>query len=137
MKKIKISQFIGKQLSRLKAGQTYYAIVVSTISALSLVSMAFRVDILMLVFLFPAILFGAFLIGLFMDKSNVTTMDQMKTIEMTFRYLNIADFKNNDFRMLQMEIMFEWLNSINDKKPLDQNILKEKYKEFLKKWDQP
>ena len=64
-------------------------------------------------------------------------MDQMKTIEMTARYLNTVDYKNNDFRMLMMETWFEWMKSIQEKKPIDPDILKEKYKIFLKKWKQP
>ena len=138
IKKISLSQFIGRQLSRLRAGQSYYAIVVSTISALALASLAFpEINILLLIVLFPCILFGAFLLGYTMDKSNVTALDHRKTIEMYARYLNTSDFKNNDFRILQMEIMFEWLKSIQENKPLDFDILKEKYKKFLKKWNPP
>lgn len=138
MNKIGIAQFIGRQLSRLRAGQTYYSIVVSTISALSLVSIAFpSVGLILLIFLFPFILFGAYLIGLFMDKSNITSMDVVKTVEMQNRYLNTADNKNNDFRLLQMEVMCEWMISTQENKPVDPNILTKKYKKFQKKWKQP
>lgn len=138
MKKIKTSQFIGKQLSRLKAGQAYYSIVVSTITALGILNLAFpNINIIFLIVIFPIILFCAFLIGLFMDKSNIITTDNIKTVEMTHRYLNIADFKNNDFRMLMMTTMFEWIKSIQDNKPININNLKEEYSKFLKKWKQP
>ena len=137
MRKVKISQFIGRQLSRLKAGQTYYAIAVSTIAALSLVSMAFRIEFLILVFLFPAILFGAFFIGLFMDKSNITSMDQMKTIEMTFRYLNTADYKIFEFNMMLMKTMFKWMESIQKGVPMDPKELENEYRKYAKKWEQP
>lgn len=137
-RKIKISRFVGRQLSRLKAGQTYYMIVVSTMTALGIINIAFpQIDTWILIILFPFILFGAFVIGYIMDKSNVTTMDYHKSIEMTQRYLTILDFKNNDFRMLQMEVLFEWMKSLKENNPLDLDILKEKYKEFLKKWNQP
>lgn len=133
-----MSQFIGRQLSRLRAGQTYYAIAVSTISALSLVSLAFpSIGLIILIFLFPLILFGAYLIGLFMDKSNITSMDIVKTIEMQARYLNTVDFKNNDFRILQMECIYEWFKALQENKPPDPNILKEKVKKFQKKWSPP
>lgn len=138
MKKISLSQFIGRQLSRLRAGQTYYAIVVSTITALGIVNLAFpQIDTLMLILLFPAILFGAFIIGYFMDKSNVNTMEHRKTIEMTHRYLTIADFKNNEFRMIMMKAMFCWLKSIQENKSLDFSEIEENYKKFLKKWNPP
>ncbi len=61
-------------------------------------------------------------------------MDHQKTIEMTYRYLTIQDFKNNDFRMMMMEVFFEWIKSIKENKDLDESLLKEKYKAFLDKW---
>lgn len=139
MKKIKISQFIGRQLSRLKIGQGYYAMGMYSISAIGILKIAFpQISIwLFLWFLVPIMFVGAFVLGYAMDKSNVTTMDYHKSIEMTQRYLTKLDFKNNDFRMLQMEVMFEWMKSIQENKPLDLNILKEKYEEFIKKWNPP
>lgn len=138
MKRIKVSQFIGRQLSRLKAGQTYYMIGVSTMTALGIINLAFpRIDTWIIILLFPFLLFGAFIIGYIMDKSNVTTMDYHKSIEMTQRYLTILDHKNNDFRILQMEVLYDWFNSFQENKPVDPDILKEKYDEFLKKWNPP
>lgn len=138
MKKFKLSKFIGKQLSRLKVGQSYYTIVMTTITALSLVNLAFpNINILILIILFPSILLGAFIIGYCMDKWNINTMDYQKSVEMSQRYLTTSDFKNNDFRMLQMEVMFEWLKLIQENKPLDFDVLKEKYRIFFKKWSLP
>ncbi|KKL58249.1 hypothetical protein LCGC14_2227290, partial [marine sediment metagenome] len=37
MKKIKTQQFIGRQLSRLKAGQSFYTIIIQTITALGII----------------------------------------------------------------------------------------------------
>ena len=137
-KKIKISQFIGRQISRLKAGQSLYMIIISTFTALGILNIAFpEIDTWMMFTLFPLLFLGTFLIGYIMDKGNVTTMDYQKSIEMTQRYLTILDFKNNDFRMLQMEVLFEWMNSLKENKPLNLDILKEKYKVFLRKWNQP
>ncbi len=135
---MKISQFIGRQLSRLKAGQTYYMIIISTITALGIVNLAFpEINIFLLILLFPCILFGAYILGYIMDKSNINTMDQLKTLEMAHRYLNTGDFKLNEFHMIQTEVFGEWIKSIQENKPLDLDILKKKYNEFLKKWKSP
>ena len=138
IKKIKISQFIGKQLSRLKAGQTYYMIVISTITALGIVNIAFpEINTWILIILFPIILFGAFLIGYFMDKSNVVTMDQLKTIEMTHRYLNTSDFKGNEFRISLIKAIFKWMESIQKGEPIDFKEFNIAYDKFVKKWNLP
>ena len=138
MKKIKISQFIGRQLSRLKAGQSYYTIVMSTVSAFSLVSFAFpNINFLILIILFPLIFLGAFFVGYFMDKSNVVTMDQQKTIEMTHRYLNTADYKLNDFHITIMRVMGKWIKSIQNKETIDENILDNEINDYRKRWKQP
>lgn len=139
MKKIKISQFIGRQLSRLKIGQGYYAMGMYSISTVGILKIAFpQMSIWLFLWLLVPIMFvGAFVLGFFMDKSNVITMDYNKSIEMTQRYLTKLDFKNNEFQMLKMEVLFEWMTSIQEGKPLDLNILKEKYKEFLKNWNPP
>ncbi|GAG74366.1 unnamed protein product, partial [marine sediment metagenome] len=47
VKRVKSAHFIGRQLSRLKLGQSYYAIVVSSVSAISLISLAFEITIWM------------------------------------------------------------------------------------------
>jgi len=134
-KKIKLSQFIGRQLSRLKMGQVYYVMGMYSITAVGILKVAFpQISIWTFILFIPFMFVGAFLIGFIADRSNVTTMDYQKTIEMTNRYLTILDFKNNDFRILQMETMFEWIKSLKENKPLDKNILNEKYKEFLNKW---
>lgn len=138
MKKIRISYFIGRQLSRLKAGQTFFMIAVSSMTALGIINIAFpEINTWILILLFPIILFGAYVIGYLMDKSNVIAMDHRKTIEMSYRYLTVLDMKNNEFRLLMMETMFEWFKAFRENKPLDLNILKEKYDKYLKKWNPP
>lgn len=138
MKRSRIARFIGNQLSRLKAGQTYYMIIISTVTALGIVNIAFpAIDTWIILMLFPLVLLGAFIIGYLMDVWNVATMDHRKTIEMSSRYLNTADFKNNEFRILMMETMFEWFKALQEDKPVDLDVLKEKYKEFVKKWNPP
>lgn len=138
MKTNKLSYFIGKQLSRLKLGQTYYSIIMSTIAALSLVSLAFPdISIMLIIIIFPIIFIGAFFIGYFMDKSNIVSMDALKSVDMSHRYLNVADLKNNDFRFLMMKAMFEWMKGIQENKPINFDDLEKEYKKFLKKWNPP
>ena len=138
LKKIKIPYFIGKQLSRLKLGQAYYAIIVSTISALSLVSLAFEdISIIFLIIIFPCIFFGAFALGYLMDKSNVVTMDQRKTVEMSHRYINKQDYKANEFSIVLITALFKWMESIQNKEPIDFMELKKEYKKFTDKWKPP
>jgi len=135
MKKIKTQQFIGRQLSRLKAGQSFYTIIIQTITALGIIKIALpEIDFWTLMVLFPVAISGAFMIGYFMDKGNVVTADHMKTLEMYHRYLSVADLKVFEFGLLQMDTMFEWFKSLQENKSLDADILKKKWKEYLIKW---
>lgn len=135
MKKIKTAQFVGRQLSRLRAGQTYYVIATTTITALGIVKMAYpRIDTLVLIFLFPIMLLGAFVIGYLMDIWNVTIMDRMKNVEMSQKYVNIQDLKAYEFQLAMMGAFFKWIKSIQDNKPLDLGELEKEYKKFLKRW---
>ena len=134
-KKLKISQFVGRQLSRLKMGQTYYMIGVSTMTALGIVNLAFpAINTWIIILLFPVFLFSAYIIGLIMDKSNVTATDHMKTLEMTSRYINTADLKSYEFWMVVMNVFYSWMSSIQDGKPLDRDEINKEYIKFLKKW---
>lgn len=138
MNKTKLSQFIGRQLSRLKAGQTYYMIAVSTMTALGILNIAFpSIDFWIFIILFPIVLFGAYLMGYFLDKSNVLTMDQQKTIEMTHRYLNTADLKEYEFWFVIITAIFKWIESIQKEKPINFEELKNEYDKFFKKWSPP
>lgn len=131
MKKNTFVIFIGRQLSRLKLGQTYYSIVISTVSAISLVSMAFGMTIYLLIFLFPVILFGSFLIGYMLDKLNISALDYRKTAEISGRFLNTLDEKNYDMRMIQTEII---VRAIRDEKFDVSKFSEEKRREFHDKW---
>ena len=128
MKNSSISQFIGKQLSRLKAGQSYYMIIVSTITALGILDIAFEgISTWLFIILFPFVLFCAYLIGYFMDKSNVVTMDQQKTIEMAHRYLTKADYKMNEFRIVLIKVLFKWLESTQKGEPINYEEFDDEY----------
>lgn len=139
MKKIKISQFIGRQLSRLKIGQGYYVMGMSSISTIGILKIAFpQISIWSFVWLLVPIMFvGVFVLGYIMDKSNVITMDYHKSIEMTQRYLTKLDVKNNEFYIIQTRIMLNGFKAIHEGKPLDFDELEKEYKEYNEKWNPP
>ena len=137
IKKVKTAQFIGKQLSRLKMGQSYYSIAVSTVSAISLISLAFRITFWMLIIVFPFLLLGAFIVGYFLDIYNINTMDTLKSNEITHRFLTTSDMKTQEFQLLQTEIILEAIKAIQENKKLDPNDLLKKYDNYYKKWRSP
>jgi hypothetical protein len=137
VKKVKSAHFIGRQLSRLKLGQSYYAIVVSSVSAISLISLAFEITIWMLILVFPILLLGTFVIGYFMDIYNINTMDKLKANEIGNRYLTTSDMKGQEFQLLQTEIVLEALKAIQEERQLDPKDLLKKYDLYFRKWKSP
>jgi len=137
IKRVKTAQFIGKQLSRLKLGQSYYSIAVSTVSAISLISLAFRIEFWMIAIAFPILLFFAYVIGYFLDIYNINTMDTLKSNEITQRFLTTSDLKNQEFQLLQTEILLEAIKAINDGKQLEPRKLLKKYEDYYEKWKSP
>ena len=137
IKRVKTAQFIGKQLSRLKMGQSYYSIAVSTVSAISLISLAFRITFWMLMIIFPFLLLGAFIIGYFLDIYNINTMDTLKSNEITHRFLTTSDLKTQEFQLLQTEIILEAIKAIQEDKKLDPKDLLKKYENYYRKWKSP
>ena len=137
LKRVKSAHFIGRQLSRLKLGQSYYSIAVSTVSAISLISLAFEISFWMLILAFPLLLLGAFVVGYFMDIYNINTMDTLKANEIGHRYLTTSDLKSQEFQLLQTEIVLEALKAIQEKKDLDPKDLLRKYELYFRKWKSP
>ncbi len=137
VKRVKSAHFIGRQLSRLKLGQSYYAIVVSSVSAISLISLAFEITIWMLILAFPILLLSTFIIGYFMDIYNINTMDKLKANEIGNRYLTTSDIKGQEFQLLQTEIVLEALKAIQEESQLDPKGLLKKYDLYLRKWKSP
>lgn len=137
VKRVKSAHFIGRQLSRLKLGQSYYAIVVSSVSAISLISLAFDITIWMLILIFPILLLGTFIIGYFMDIYNINTMDSLKANEISHRYLTTSDMKGQEFQLLQTEIVLEALKAIQEESQLDPKELLKKYDLYFRKWKAP
>ena len=134
-KKILSSGFIGKQLSRLKMGQTYYAIAVSTISTISLIVIAFEFEIWILLMLFPILLFSAFLVGYYMDKKDIITKDILRTNNMYYRYLSTSDFKLQEFQLLLVRSILKSFQDIKDNKNINMNYLMEEYEKYRKNWE--
>ena len=137
VKRVKSAHFIGRQLSRLKMGQSYYSIAVSSVSAISLISLAFEISFWMLIVIFPILLLGTFVIGYFMDIYNINTMDKLKANEIGNRYLTTSDMKSQEFQLLQTEIVLEALKAIQEKKQLDPKDLLKKYDLYFRKWKSP
>ncbi len=137
VKRVKSAHFIGRQLSRLKLGQSYYAIVVSSVSAISLISLAFEITFWMLILAFPILLLSTFIIGYFMDIYNINTMDKLKANEIGNRYLTTSDMKGQEFQLLQTEIVLEALKAIQEERQLDPKDLLKKYDIYFRKWKSP
>ena len=137
VKRVKSAHFIGRQLSRLKLGQSYYSIVVSSVSAISLISLAFEITFWMLILAFPILLLSTFIIGYFMDIYNINTMDKLKANEIGNRYLTTSDIKSQEFQLLQTEIVLEALKAIQEESRLDPKELLKKYDLYFRKWKSP
>lgn len=136
IERMKSSPFMGRQLSRLKLGQSYYAIIISTVNAISLVSLAFSLSAWYMILTFPVLLLGAFGIGLYLDKYNITSEDALKSNEMINRFLNTGDIKNQEFQLLQTSILLQALNAWSRKEEFDaEKDLEDSYHQYLEKWN--
>ncbi len=131
------SRFLGKQLSRLKMGQSYYSILMSTINAISLVSLAFALDLIWLLLIFPPLLLITYFIGYYLDTHNINSMDSLKSNEMVHRFLNTGDLKTQEFQLLQTEILIGALQSIQQGKDYDFQTIRQKYEAYFLKWKPP
>jgi len=76
MKKIKISQFVGRQLSRLKMGLIYFTIGMSSFTTIGVLKMALpEINFWVIVLFVFGIFLGALLLGDIMAKININVMD--------------------------------------------------------------
>jgi hypothetical protein len=131
MKKNNIVIFFGRQLSRLRLGQGYYQLIISTISAISLLSLAYKLTIELMIILFPVFFVGSFFLGYLLDRMNISAIDYRKTAEISGRFLNNLDLKNFDMRMIQVEAN---ARAIQDPAFNVGKFMEEKKAEFRKKW---
>ena len=123
------SRFLGQQFSRLKMGQTYYSIIVSTMSAISLLTIAFHLNLWHLIIIFPFILLATFLIGFFLDKKNINLEDYRKSIEMHARKLNLEDIKQQEFQLMQTIFIIKAL-----RENINEEDLISEYRKYKDKW---
>ena len=136
IERMKSSPFMGRQLSRLKLGQSYYAIIISTVNAISLVSLAFQLSAWYMILTFPLLLLGAFGIGFYLNKYTITSEDALKSNEMINRYLNTGDIKNQEFQLLQTTLLLQALNARSREDEFDaEKELEDAYRQYLEKWD--
>lgn len=131
------SPFIGRQLSRLKMGQSYYSIAMTTISAVSLIRLAFDIDIILVLLTVPVFLLGAFIIGYYLDIKNINTMDQLKSNEMSQRFLNTGNLKQQEFELMQTEMLLKGFKAIQEGRELDFSEIWQKYEDYKKRWAPP
>jgi len=117
--------------------QAYYQLIVSTVNTISLISLAFTVDFVWLMVMFPFLIFVTWLVGYYMDKKDITAEDAVKCNEMLNRYINTADIKAQEFQMFQFQALIESLKSLQDKKPIDAESLTKRYEEYMKRWRSP
>ncbi len=134
---VKTARFLGRQMSRLKMGQSYYQIAMSTISAVSLIFIAFEITFWILIIAFPIILLGAFFIGYFLDIYNINSMEIFKTNEITHRFLTTSDEKNQEFQLLQLEVMLEAFKAMSENRKIEPKVLLRKFEIYYEKWKPP
>jgi hypothetical protein len=134
LKRLVSSKFLGRQLSRLKMAQSYYAIFTSTVTAISVLSLAFNIEFLWLLIIFPAIILATLVIGYIMDKHDITAEDSLKSNEMANRFLNTADMKSQEFQLLQSQILLEAMKMLQENKTIDLGVLQRKYEAYYSKW---
>jgi len=72
-----------------------------------------------------------------MDIYNINTMDKLKSDEVGNRYLTTGDLKNQEFQLLQTEIVLEALKAIQEDSKLDPKDLLKKYDLYFRKWKSP
>ena len=133
--KMKSSTFLGRQLSRLKLGQSYYAIIMSTVNAISLVSLAFALSIWYLMITFPFLLLGTLGIEYYLDRYNINSKDALKTNEMVHRFLNTSDLKTQEFQLLQTRILLAALHAWSHGDEFNAEVaLEQAYEQYRQKW---
>lgn len=88
------SGFIGRQLSRLKAIQSYVSMALLAVNALTLINLTFHVRLRYLFLSLPILLFATLTIGYILDRCGVISEDNMKGFEMQFRYPMVQELRN-------------------------------------------
>ncbi|MFX0132106.1 MAG: hypothetical protein ACFFDN_00540 [Candidatus Hodarchaeota archaeon] len=146
--KINSSGWIGRQLSRLKMGQSYYIIVIQTITMISILTLAFAIGIHFAIILFFLFIFGALILGYYLDKKNINSREHLDMVNRQNRYYNYSNAKNQQFEMIKTKIFIKSIEKMTnailealDKNPIsfDDEIkeFEEKYRNYYIKWKAP
>lgn len=138
IKNIKNSNFIGQQLSRFRMAMSYYSMAMTTLSAIMLVKTAYpsiQLEWIILAAPIPVIL--TLFLGYFMDKHNINTMDTLKSIEMSNRFLNLGDIKNQEFQMMQTRLLMQAFQAMKEGKDIDITSVQQTYQNYVNKWKSP
>ena len=126
-----IIKFIGKQLARIRKGIIYSAIFLNALNTASLITLAFNVDLIYAILLIPSILFGIFLIGYIMDKTNLNTYDVQKENDMNYKALLTSDIKQYEFQKIITGVL---INAIQDKNFNYEEEYEKQFNIFKQKW---
>lgn len=137
LKKIFTSEFLGKQVSRLKQAQNYYSLIMSSVSTLSLLRLAFTGDIpfTIIVLIIPTSLIATYFIGYYLDVKNVLSIDTLKTNEINQRFLNTTDIKTQEFQIINTITLLKGLKQLNTDGNININTLLEEFREYYDKWN--
>ncbi|MHA1672231.1 MAG: hypothetical protein ACTSYI_01260 [Promethearchaeota archaeon] len=133
------STFIGRQLSRFKLGMSYLTLAMSSITAVMTTKEAYgsiQIETILLI-LVPIALIGTITLGYALDRLDISTQDQRKSNEMTHRFLLTSDVKNQEFQLLQTNILLQALQAMKDKQDIDIDGLLGSYQDYLAKWQSP
>lgn len=131
-------RFIGRTLARFKMGMAYYAVAMSSVTAVMTFKTAFpSIDFWYIFPIVPVFIIGAVLLGYYLDTSNISTIDTRKTNETTHRFLLTSDVKAQEFQILQTQVILQALSDLNNKKDIDVDLINQKYVEYIQKWKQP
>ncbi len=138
LKKIRDVGFIGRTLSRFKIGMGYYAVIMSSITAVMTFKTAFpSLEFWYIFLLVPIMVIGTVLLGYYLDKSNISTLDMRTSNEISHRFLLTSDKKSQEFQLIQTEVIIEALAALSQKKDVDIELLHKKYQNYYQKWKDP
>jgi hypothetical protein len=129
---MQLSKWLGRQSARLKQGIIYFNIIVSSITVVSLVKIAFNLDVIGMTILVPVLLISSWFIGWILDKKDVVTEDLRKTTEMNARYLSMADEKANRFTIMNTAVLLSIFGNLEVSEA--KQMLESEYQKYRQSW---
>ena len=133
------SDFIGRQLGRFKMGMSYFTLMMVALNmAMNLKQNYYNLQLeVILLILFPILLFGTLFIGYVLDRSNINSQESRKSNELAHRYLLTSDFKSQAFHLMQTKILLTALKNLKEGKSIDFDQMEEEYNKYLDEWKAP